>query len=436
MRRAGGINLEEMNLALKKLKHGGNLIQLSEDEWSAVTNRGSLLNEDGELTASAFETMMMTQIKGFSHRKIQSALSRSTDEDENIMFGLKIIMSSVDHMEHMHELMTRQNAGAMQTRLKSKKMVLNKLFRRPLTMAIERWKEHCFRAQFLDDDGPETSADAATGHDQQQKRGWSEMFEAAEHHGIKLREEENVGAAGVTVDAQTELSVQMVAQRLAEISVTLQRLQIQQTLQAQQSENGMPRECNPHQSDALLARDRAPDVEQRLAGLEEGMSKILSEQGVTDRKLEHILRNLDAIRSGWRGQNKEVALAVTQADSVHARPSSNSPPRERKNVSARWPDTPTAEDRDRVRRLSSFVASAAVETSNGRSVEAVDPIDLCLTPRASFQFRHRMLGQNPENRDTRANVAARAYGRTDSGSDETLASSAVLGYLQPANNNM
>ena len=111
--------------------------------------------------------------------------------------------------------MTRQNAGAMQTHLKSKKMVLNKLFRRPLTMAIERWKEHCFRAQFLDDDGPETSADAATGHDQQQKRGWSEVFEAAEHHGIKLREEENVGAAGVTVDAQTELSVQMVAQRLA-----------------------------------------------------------------------------------------------------------------------------------------------------------------------------------------------------------------------------
>ena len=202
-------------MALKKLKHGGNHIQLSEEEWSAVTNRGSLLNEDGELTASAFETMMMTQIKGFSHRKIQSALSRSTDEDENIMFGLKIIMSSVDHMEHMHELMTRQNAGAMQTRLKSKKMVLNKLFRRPLTMAIERWKEHCFRAQFLDDDGPEMSADAATGHDQQQKRGWSEVFEAAEHHGIKLREEENVGAAGVTVDAQTELSVQMVAQRLA-----------------------------------------------------------------------------------------------------------------------------------------------------------------------------------------------------------------------------
>ena len=432
MRRAGGINLEEMNLALKKLKHGGSHIQLSEEEWSAVTNRGSLLNEDGELTASAFETMMMTQIKGFSHRKIQSALSRSTDEDENIMFGLKIIMSSVDHMEHMHELMTRQNAGAMQTHLKSKKMVLNKLFRRPLTMAIERWKEHCFRAQFLDDDGPEMSADAATGHDQQQKRGWSEVFEAAEHHGIKLREEENVGAAGVTVDAQTELSVQMVAQRLAEISVTLQRLQIQQTLQAQQSENGMPRECNPHQFDSLLSRERGPDVEQRLAGLEEGMSKILSEQRVTDHKLEDILCNLDAIRSGWRGQNKEVA----QADSVHARPSSTSPPRQGKSMSARWPDTPTAEDRDRVRRLSSFVSSAAVETSNGRSVQAVDPIDLCLTPRASFQFRHRMLGQNPENRDTRANAPARSYGRTDSGFDETLTSSAVLGYLQSANNNM
>ena len=152
---SGAIDLNELNAGLRKLDPNGSAMHLSQDDFNVLTNGRALLNEDGEVTPSNFETMMLTQIKGYSHRKIQAALARAMhdgSEVQDVVYGLKIIMASVDHMEAMHELLSRDAAGHMKSHLKSKKAVLNKLFRRPLVIAIERWKEHHFQTRMIEED--------------------------------------------------------------------------------------------------------------------------------------------------------------------------------------------------------------------------------------------------------------------------------------------
>ena len=137
---SGAIDLEELNIGLKKIARE-DLVQLSPDDFEAVTEHGLLLNEDKELTPAKFEIMMLNQVRGYSHRKVVGAMSKIIEDEsvKEMIFALKIILSTVDHLlqNQQHEL----NKGKTPARLKSRKEVLDKLFHSSVKHAFDAWKK-------------------------------------------------------------------------------------------------------------------------------------------------------------------------------------------------------------------------------------------------------------------------------------------------------
>lgn len=109
-----------------------------------MTEKGALLNNEGELTAPAFEKMLLAQIASFTRRKVVSAMQRiDNDVEGELMFALKMLMGTVD------QLVTRD-----ETPPKNRKEILHRLFNRTVRTAFHVWKEACR----VDDQGGKQAA--------------------------------------------------------------------------------------------------------------------------------------------------------------------------------------------------------------------------------------------------------------------------------------
>ena len=307
---SGGITMEELNAGLLKLSGpNGCPMQLSQEEWVTVTNQRELLNEDGELTASAFETMMLQQLKGFSHRKIQSALSRcTTDSNENFIFGLKIIMTSVDYVEAMHGLLTRQYRSTLPSRLSSRKTLINKMFRRPLAKSMAIWKEHLHARE----DGHLACGPGGPSDEGLIKgKSWNDMFDAAEHHEIQLGEQPHLDAASQAA------STAVLKHRLSQIESTLRRMEGLSCV------SGLPCQKDAMQFSADEVRG---DANLRIAALEEGMRKITADQEAINSKAELILHGIQAMGCRWGLDVPATAGLTEQVPSGHQQRGAESSP--------------------------------------------------------------------------------------------------------------
>lgn len=144
---SGAIDLNELNEGLKKIPATANVV-LSQDDFNIVTNNRALLNEEGELTPAAFEVMMLTQVKSFSQRKVVAAMARDHDEDtDDLVFALKSIMSTLDHVDST--VSSSHGMASHKPYLKSRKEVLNRLFKSSQITMFNRWKEAVERASRL-----------------------------------------------------------------------------------------------------------------------------------------------------------------------------------------------------------------------------------------------------------------------------------------------
>ena len=154
----GAISLEELNVGLRKI-HGASNFRLSADDFNLVTDNARLLNQEGELTPAAFEVMMMNQIKGFSQRKVLCALTRNfirNDENaEDTMFALKCIMTTLDTVEAYY--VNTDAFSHHKPYIKSRKEVLNRLFKSSLYCAFRQWK------MLLEHEGEAQSPDTEAG---------------------------------------------------------------------------------------------------------------------------------------------------------------------------------------------------------------------------------------------------------------------------------
>ena len=136
---SGAVSLDEFNTALAKLKLR-KPIRLSLDDFNLITNQGRLLNQDSELTPAAFQAMMLNQVRSFSHRKVVIAMNHSSNDaaTSEILFALKVILSLVDQMGLSIEQQT-EALSKDRRHLRSKKELLNRIFRSGLTNAFSRW---------------------------------------------------------------------------------------------------------------------------------------------------------------------------------------------------------------------------------------------------------------------------------------------------------
>ena len=252
-------------------------MQLSQDEFQVITEGKMLLNEDGELTPSHFEQMMLKQLKGYSHRKIQAALAAAEEDgmDSNIVFGLKIIMTTMDHLEQMQSLLTKDHQSQMQNNLKSRKDIINKLFRRPLTKAMEQWKEFHYLAEMeeLEEDAKTEAGAAALGED---GRTWKDFFEAAEHHDMSAGEggTQNVANSGMIMEQFSNMQA-----RLDEIAGAV-RGDAQATVQ------------RPGEQGGRAGREKP--MEKRLAALEGAVHSLAAGRTEIEDKLDRILLHLES----------------------------------------------------------------------------------------------------------------------------------------------
>jgi len=95
---SGAIDLQEFNEGMKKLSITP-AIRLTSDDWDVMTEKGTLLNSEGELTAPSFEKMLLGQIASFTRRKVVSAMQRiENDVEGELMFALKMLMGTVDQV--------------------------------------------------------------------------------------------------------------------------------------------------------------------------------------------------------------------------------------------------------------------------------------------------------------------------------------------------
>ena len=158
---SGAIDLDELNEGLKKIPATEKLI-LSQDDFNIVTNNRTLLNGEGELTPAAFEVMMLTQVKSFSQRKLVSAMARDHDEDtDDLVFALKSIMSTLDHVDGT--ITTTHGIHAHKPYLKSRKEILNKLFKSSQITMFNRWKEAYYKSIEDEDSGSREDGAAERG---------------------------------------------------------------------------------------------------------------------------------------------------------------------------------------------------------------------------------------------------------------------------------
>ncbi|EKX44824.1 hypothetical protein GUITHDRAFT_139449 [Guillardia theta CCMP2712] len=93
---SGAVNLEELNIGLKKLK-----LKLTQEEFDSVTDSRKLLNSQGELGPEEFETVMLTQMSNYVHRKIAMAIKNEAQEfNYDVLFAIKSLLLSVDKIHN------------------------------------------------------------------------------------------------------------------------------------------------------------------------------------------------------------------------------------------------------------------------------------------------------------------------------------------------
>ena len=184
---SGAIDLEELNIGLKKIARE-DLVQLSADDFEAVTEHGLLLNEDKELTPAKFEIMMLNQVRGYSHRKVVGAMSKIIEDEsvKEMIFALKIILSTVDHLlqNQQHEL----NKGKTPARLKSRKEVLDKLFHSSVKHAFDAWKKTTQEDDEASAEAKYASGESVYSIDPALRSQVDRMHERLEHVSVSIRQ--------------------------------------------------------------------------------------------------------------------------------------------------------------------------------------------------------------------------------------------------------
>ncbi|EKX42342.1 hypothetical protein GUITHDRAFT_111617 [Guillardia theta CCMP2712] len=131
---SGSVNLEELNFGLKKLKLSPP-VTLTEEDWDAITDSRKLLNSQEELGPEEFETMILTQMSNYVHRKVATAIKNEAQEfNYDVLFAIKSLLFSVDKIDNPIFKSKKQ------TPRKSKREILKKLFNSPVHNAFSHWK--------------------------------------------------------------------------------------------------------------------------------------------------------------------------------------------------------------------------------------------------------------------------------------------------------
>uniref|UniRef100_A0A7S0QNQ4 EF-hand domain-containing protein n=1 Tax=Cryptomonas curvata TaxID=233186 RepID=A0A7S0QNQ4_9CRYP len=93
------LSYEELASGLKKLKVQPT-IHLSEEDFHMISNQRLMCDHKGELSVTAFETIMRRQLKLFVQRQLAHAMGRTDENDPSgtILFVLKLLTISVDEL--------------------------------------------------------------------------------------------------------------------------------------------------------------------------------------------------------------------------------------------------------------------------------------------------------------------------------------------------
>ena len=108
---SGGLSLDEMNAGLRQFGlPSDRKPQLTGEDWDAVTERGRLLDSNGELSIKGFENMMLHQIRVYTHKKlVQSMMQLDGDESQESQMTTYLLLKSV--------MMTSHQASRMLARI-------------------------------------------------------------------------------------------------------------------------------------------------------------------------------------------------------------------------------------------------------------------------------------------------------------------------------
>ena len=141
----GTVDLSELNAGLKRMNFVPP-IHLSLEDFDEMTEQGRLTTKRGpggeELNAHGFEMMIQRQLRRYTRRMMARAMRQFREHSSggtfDLMFGIKLVLSSVDVMQSMLSHLHGHTDG------KKEEHQFKTLRTQPDLYFLE-WKQHCER---------------------------------------------------------------------------------------------------------------------------------------------------------------------------------------------------------------------------------------------------------------------------------------------------